>query len=156
MLEPVGLLKSWEKLLCISGELTVKTNTAILKQKNLRWIAYSLPCASFSLPTKFKHYYFLLNVKYSLASFKICHQGGSEVPVSIWMMLWTVTCKLTTANKGAIDFTVCCLLLWSMFNMTLVEFLGRDNKVILNLVVNYLKTLTTHTNVPMGWFQRGY
>ena len=35
-LELVGLSKLWDRLLCISGELTFKTNTAISKQKNLR------------------------------------------------------------------------------------------------------------------------
>ena len=63
MLDPVGLSKLWEKLLFISGELRFKTSTAILKQKSLRRTAYGWPCATFSLPTKFKHQRFHVNVK---------------------------------------------------------------------------------------------
>ena len=35
-LELVGLSELWEKLLCSSDEVRFKTNTAILKEKNLR------------------------------------------------------------------------------------------------------------------------
>ena len=55
MLELAGLSKSWEKLLFISGELRFKTSSAISKQKILRTTAYGWPCATFSLPAKFKH-----------------------------------------------------------------------------------------------------